>query len=90
MAAKSIYSESYERFLSLLIDARKNAGLTQQQLAGLLKRPQSYVSKYERGERRLDVIEFLNITKILNVEPASILRKLLSDSRRARARKSGV
>ena len=90
MAAKSIYSESYERFLTLLIEARKNAGLTQQQLADLLKRPQSYVSKYERGERRLDVIEFLSITKILNVDPVSILQKLLTASRRPNTQKGGV
>ena len=41
-----------------------------------LKKAATYVSKYERGERRLDVIEFLEITKALDVDPIEIIRKL--------------
>ena len=46
----------------LLRDVRKNSELTQLELASLLNRPQSYVSKYESGERRLDLLEIRNIT----------------------------
>ena len=45
----------------LLRDVRKNSELTQLELASLLNRPQSYVSKYESGERRLDLLEIRNI-----------------------------
>lgn len=73
---KSIYTDEYGEFLKLIIAARKEAGLTQQQLAELLKKPQSYVSKYERGERRLDVIEFLIIAKVLELDPCHVLQHL--------------
>ncbi len=50
--------------------------MTQTEVAKLLSNPQSYVSKYERGERRLDVIEFLDITHVINCNPLEIVRKL--------------
>ncbi len=50
--------------------------MTQQQLSEKLLRPQSYVSKYERGERRLDVVEFLLVVQSLGVEPFSLLREI--------------
>ena len=50
----------------LLIKARQDAGLTQVELAKILDRPQSFVSKYESGERRLDIIELIEITNALN------------------------
>lgn len=61
----------------MLLDARKGAGITQQSLAKSLKKPQSYVSKYESGERRIDVIEFVAICEALNVEYRRILDKAL-------------
>lgn len=56
--------------------ARKNAGLTQQDLARRLKQPQSFVAKYEGGERRIDVAEFLTITDAIGADPVKILRAL--------------
>ena len=58
---KPIHTATQERFLALLKGARKAAGLTQAQVAGRLKKPQSFVTKYENGERRLDVLEFLSV-----------------------------
>jgi transcriptional regulator with XRE-family HTH domain len=65
----------------LLIKARKAAGLTQAGLADCLRRPQSYVSKYERGERRLDVVEFLEIAKCMNQDGPALLRSLAVNGR---------
>lgn len=62
--------------LRRLISAPNAAGFTQQQLALRLKRPQSFVSKYERGERRLDVVEFVTICRILAIDPCSIVRDI--------------
>lgn len=73
---KSVFTGSYEQFRSFLLDARRKAGMTQVQVAKKLKKPQSYVSKYERGERRLDVIEFLEIAGILGVDPTSLMKKI--------------
>jgi len=76
MSLKSIRTARYSAFLELIIAARKQAGLTQQQLAERLKKPQSYVSKYERGERRLDIVEFLELTNLLGVDPFKIIAEL--------------
>lgn len=54
---KSIYLEEYTLFLEMLRAAREQAGLTQEQVAIRLGESQSFVSKCERGERRLDVVE---------------------------------
>lgn len=77
---KSIFSAKYETFRRELIAAREAAGLTQMQLATKLSRPQSFVSKYERGERRLDVIECLEVAEALNVDPVRFIRKILQGS----------
>ncbi len=77
MTHKSVYTDRYSTLLELLISTRRDAGLTQQDLAERLRRPQSYVSKYERGERRLDVIEFLDIVEILGADPCPLLKGLL-------------
>ncbi|PTT99931.1 XRE family transcriptional regulator [Pseudomonas sp. HMWF031] len=73
---KSIHSNSYRHLLALLIECRKLKGVTQQQLSKKLDRPQSYVSKYERGERRLDVIEFLEVCRHLETDAYELLRRL--------------
>ncbi len=59
-----------------MIAARKEARLTQEALAKHLKKPQSFVAKYENGERRLDVIEFLFVTHVIGVDPCDIIRKV--------------
>lgn len=73
---KSISTQSYVHFRRLLINARKEAGLTQAELACKLDRPQSYISKYECGERRLDVIEFLEIVENLDIDAPGLIRTL--------------
>ncbi len=71
---KSVHSEQYRKVLDWLIAARQAAGLTQQQVADQLGKPQSFVAKYEGGERRLDVVEFMTIAKLLKADPASVIR----------------
>ena len=72
----SIFTERYNRFRLSLIEARKAKDLTQVELANKLKRPQSFVSKYERGERRLDIIEFFEVTRALGIDPIAFLKEL--------------
>ena len=83
---KTIFSEDYTQFRTLLIEARQAAGLTQAELAAKLARHQSYVSNYERGQRRLDVLEYLAITEALNLAPCDLLTQI-ADIRRARRRR---
>lgn len=68
--------ERYERFRALLIEARKEAGLTQEEVAERLQRPQSFVWKIENGVRRVDVIEFLEIARVVGFNPLTFLTKL--------------
>jgi len=74
---KSVFTPTYARFRELLIEARETAGLTQAALAERLRRPQSYVSKFERGERRLDVVEFLEVAQALHEDPFDLIGRLI-------------
>ncbi|MEY3334949.1 MAG: hypothetical protein RLZZ176_3254 [Cyanobacteriota bacterium] len=76
--SKSVFTEEYNQFRKMLIDARKAANFTQAELSAKLERPQSYVSKYERGERRLDLIEFLQLAQVLEIDPLTFVENLLT------------
>ncbi len=71
-----MFSKGYDSFLRLLVQARKRTGLTQAGLAARLGRPQSYVSKYEHGERRIDIIEFLEIAEATKIDPGTFITDL--------------
>lgn len=75
--SESTHSTEYHRLCTVLIQARKTAGLTQQQLADELERPQSFVSKYERGQRRLDVVEMIEIAETLDANPYHLIDEVL-------------
>jgi len=62
--AKSIYSNEYKNILKRLKEARSASGFTQVEVSEKLKKPQSYISKIERGERRIDVAELAILAKI--------------------------
>ena len=73
---KWIYSEEYQRLCAVLRSLRREAGLTQVQVAAALDVPQSFVSKYESGERRLDVIELGHVAQVLGVTTRTVLERL--------------
>ena len=68
---------AYARLISLLTAARKQAGLKQSEVAAKLGKPQSYVSKAELSERRLDAIEFASMAQAIGADPAKLLRAAL-------------
>lgn len=72
--------QANRRFRDLLITARKDAHLTQAELAERLKRPQSFVSKYERGERRLDVVEFGEVVRAIGLDPIHVLKRFYREA----------
>lgn len=74
----SISSDTYQKFRNLLIERRKKSGVTQVELAAKLKRPQQFISRYETGERRLDVGEFMEIADALDFDPVAFIRQLKS------------
>lgn len=73
---KSVFTKEYKALLTYLVAEREAAGLTQQTLADRLGKPQSFVSKYENGERRLDVVEFLIVARAIGADPYAIIRKV--------------
>lgn len=73
---KTIYSAEYQQLCALLRELRKEAGLTQVQVAERLDEPQSFVSKYEAGERRLDVIELRHVAQAIGINLRAILDHL--------------
>jgi transcriptional regulator with XRE-family HTH domain len=74
---KSVHSAGQKAFRELMIAARKRAGLKQHDVAEQLQKPQSFVAKYEGGERRIDVVEFLTIARALKADPAALIRELM-------------
>jgi len=73
---KTIYSREYAIFLRCFVAERKRAGLTQAQLAERIGETQSFVSKCERGERRIDIIELRSFCKAIGVTPGEFLNRL--------------
>jgi len=73
----SIFTQRHQEFIAFIASVRKAAGITQVELAERLGKPQSFVSKVERGERRLDVIEFCLVAEALGHEPATLLSDFL-------------
>lgn len=65
---KGFQDERYRALIGKLIDARKSSGLSQEELAKRLNRHQQFVSRYEIGERRLDIVEFIDISRALGVD----------------------
>lgn len=80
MATRANLAEK-KRFLSLVRQMRLDAGLRQEDLARKLGEPQSFVSRYESGDRRLDVLELRQICEVLGVSLADFIKRLEGDSR---------
>ena len=74
---KSVHSEGLKAFCQVMAEARDKAGLTQQKLADRLKKHQSFVAKYEGGERRIDVLEFITIARAMGADPVRLLKALI-------------
>ena len=70
---QSIYSSDYKTFLNRLRQARLAKGLTQVRVAKALGKPQSFVSKIERGERRLDPLELRAVAKLYGISVDRLL-----------------
>jgi transcriptional regulator with XRE-family HTH domain len=74
---KTLRSKGHKALITLLVTAREHAGLTQRDLAARLRRPHSFVGRIEAGERRVDVIEFIEIARVLDADPRQLFGRLL-------------
>ena len=78
VVSRVLHSPLYVNLRILLTEARTAAELTQAEVAERMQRPQSFVSKYESGERRLDVIDFIAVCGALNVSAPDVLKQITS------------
>lgn len=67
----------YDKVGEVLLQARRSSSVTQQELARRLNKPQSFVSSYESGQRRLDIVEFITVADAINVDPKKLLRTIM-------------
>lgn len=76
--SRAIYSLEYSRLREILLNARESKNITQAELARLLNKPQSYISKYENGDKMLNVIEFISVCNALEIEAEKVIYELRS------------
>tara|TARA_R110002072_G_scaffold70478_11_gene170121 strand:+ start:6152 stop:6388 length:237 start_codon:yes stop_codon:yes gene_type:complete len=72
----ALHDDDYRACIAYLRDERTRRHVTQQQLARLLNKPQSFVSKFERGDRRLDIAEFIRVANALEIPISEALKSL--------------
>ena len=73
---KTTYTQEYKIMLDWLINQRHISGISQQSLAEQLGKPQSFVSKFENSERRIDFVEFINICRVIDCNPVELINTL--------------
>jgi transcriptional regulator with XRE-family HTH domain len=76
-----LHEPNYQIFRTMLVEAREKARLTQVDVAKRLGKPQSFVSKYERGERRLDFVEFVLLAEVINLDTEAFLADFMRQRR---------
>ena len=76
-----VEAEHYKIVGACLAAIRRRANVTQQELAARLDKPQSFVSEYERGQRRVDVVELLVISRVLGVDPLDLFGEIVKAAR---------
>jgi len=74
---KTLRSRGHQNLVNILVEARGKAGMTQRDLAARIKRPHSFVGRMEAGERRVDVVEFIEIVRVLGADPRELFGRLV-------------
>jgi transcriptional regulator with XRE-family HTH domain len=67
----------HRALIAAIVDAREAADVTQRELAAKLRRSNSFVWKIEAGERRVDVLEFIEIANCLSVDPVELMKRVM-------------
>lgn len=71
---KTIFGGDHQHLVEVLKAARQDAGLTQAELATRIGKDQTFVSIVERGQRRVDVIEFISLAKAMGLDPVALMQ----------------
>jgi len=75
--SKSLFTEANEGLVEVLVSARQSSGLRQVDVARKLKKDQSYISNIERGQRRVDVLEFYVLARAMNLDPVELFARAI-------------
>ena len=78
---RSLRTPGHRALMQVLMEARKESKFTQQELASRLSRPQSFITKVETGERRLDIVEFIEWADALNLPPSNLIARVRESER---------
>lgn len=73
---KTIFGGEHRHLVAVLVEARQASGLTQAELAAKVGKDQSFVSIIERGQRRVDVLEFVALARAMNADPAQLFERV--------------
>lgn len=73
---KGFQDDRYRGLIQTLVEERKRLGLSQEALAQRIGLHQQFVSRYELGERRLDVVEFADVARALGLVPSDLIRAI--------------
>ncbi|MER9372081.1 helix-turn-helix transcriptional regulator [Mesorhizobium sp. M0491] len=76
---KTLGTERHKALIALLIEKREAAGLTQSDLAAKLGEYQSFVARLESGQRRVDVVEFIELAELLGFDASAAIKKLVAE-----------
>lgn len=90
MSERWLRNPGYRRLIRLLVKARKQAGLTQTDAGMAAKIDQSQISKYERGEREIGVMELIRICNACNVDPGRLMQSARLTSTRKKLLKRTI
>lgn len=74
--AKSVHSQRHLSIAAALTEARRAKGLTQAEVASALGRKQPFIANIERGERRVDLVELIDLATILDLDIATLIATL--------------
>ena len=76
--SKSAFSDAHQILVEQLTAARKQSGMKQEELAALVGKDQSYISNIERGQRRVDVIEFIALVRAMDADPLTVFVQVVT------------
>jgi transcriptional regulator with XRE-family HTH domain len=76
MSWRQLGTPRHESLRQLLIERRRKAGLTQQEVAARINRPQRFISRIERGLHRVTAVELIELSEALEFDPAAVIRRI--------------
>lgn len=75
---KSVFDGAHRHFVDVFVAARQNSGLKQAELASMVGKDQTFISLIERGQRRVDVLEFIALARAMGQDPSMLFARVVA------------